>query len=105
MNMLYHLTLADLVLYRSSAHALRHDFELLHQLARADNGERSSLSRRALKAANEVMNSFRVSQDEEDQDRIIADCRGIAGVVIGQNCCRHLPDPTRTPQIWATGHW
>ncbi|RSH89663.1 Glycoside hydrolase, 38 vacuolar alpha mannosidase [Saitozyma podzolica] len=104
MNMLYHLTLADLVLYRSSAHALRHDFELLHQLARAENGERSSLSRRALKAANEIMNSFRISHDEEDQDRIVAECRRIAGAVIGGKASRHIADPTTTPQIWATGH-
>lgn len=105
MNMLYHLTLADLVLYRSSAHALRHDFELLHQLARAENGERSSLSRRALKAANEIMNSFRISHDEEDQDRIVAECRRIAETVIGRKASRQIPDPTTTPQIWATGHW
>ncbi|ORY20873.1 glycosyl hydrolases family 38 N-terminal domain-domain-containing protein [Naematelia encephala] len=104
MNMLYYLTLADLVLYRGSAHALRHDFQLLHQLARAEDGQHSSLSRRALKTANEVMNTFRVFKDQDAQEGIIQKCREIAGSIVHGR--QHLPksEDSKPTKIWATGH-
>ncbi|WRT66773.1 uncharacterized protein IL334_003736 [Kwoniella shivajii] len=100
MNMKYHLELADLVLVRSEAHALKIDFQVLKQLARAAEGERSSISRKALKAANEIMNVFRIDS-QEVIDESIKQGRNLARSVLGSEVERLEDEDVR---IWALGH-
>ncbi|WWC71170.1 uncharacterized protein I206_105123 [Kwoniella pini CBS 10737] len=100
MNMKYHLASADLVQIRSEAHALQVDFQILKQFARSPEGEKSSLSRQALKAANEIMNVF--SRDSEERiDESIRKGRTIAMRVIGASVTDMDDDETK---IWAIGH-
>ncbi|WVQ85168.1 hypothetical protein IAT38_007333 [Cryptococcus sp. DSM 104549] len=102
MNMDYTIDIADLILQRSEAAALRTDFQILHQLVRHPNGAQSSLSRRALKAANDIMNAFR-SDTPELIDTTVKEGRAIAAEVIGDSS-KALEEDEDKLQIWAIGH-
>lgn len=108
MNMSFKLALADLVLARSEARALQIDFKVLTQLARAEEGERWAVSRRALRAANEVMNAFRRSKGDEESgqlDLIVSRCREIARSVLGDIDRDGTSKPSRNIMVWGIGHW
>jgi hypothetical protein len=114
MNVSFQLVTADLVLQRSAAHALSVDFQILTQIARADRGESSSLSRRAFHATNEIMNMFqRVEGDENGQiNEVLRRCSEISWEVLGpldsegiQKLCTHDPDCQPEAKIWGIGHW
>jgi hypothetical protein len=108
MNVSFKLALADLVLARSEARALQIDFKVLTQLARAEEGERWAVSRRALRAANEVMNAFHRSKGDEkngDLDLVVSRCREIARSVLGHIDKDGTSKPSRAAMIWGIGHW
>ncbi|WWC96371.1 hypothetical protein V866_003239 [Kwoniella sp. B9012] len=100
MNMKYHLALADLVLVRSEAHALKVDFQILKQFARSPQGAQSPISRKALRAANEIMNVFR-RDSEEVIDEAVRKGREIAKQVIGEGLNEFEDEDTK---VWAIGH-
>ncbi|WWC63022.1 uncharacterized protein I303_105621 [Kwoniella dejecticola CBS 10117] len=102
MDMKYHLALADLVQIRSEAHALKVDFQILKQFARSSEGEKSPLSRMALKAANEIMNVFR-RDSEQLIDESVKKGREIARRVIGEAGEETEMSEDQT-KIWAIGH-
>ncbi|OCF39360.1 hypothetical protein I317_06845 [Kwoniella heveanensis CBS 569] len=115
MNVSFQLITADIVLIRSEARALQIDFQILNQLGNPpEGGESSSLSRRALRAANEIMNRFRRTDgDEEDGslDETIRACREIGWEVLGpldpesvKSLCTHVQDDDEEATIWGIGH-
>lgn len=95
--------LADLVLVRSEAVALQIDFQILTQIARAPDRDESSVSQRALKACNDIMNTFRRRDgDEERVDTVIEECRNIGQAVLGK---MDGTQPSGDAKIWGIGHW
>lgn len=103
MHMRYQLMLADLVLVRSEAVALQIDFQILTQIARAPDRDESSVSQRALKACNDIMNTFRRRDgDEERVDTVIEECRNIGQAVLGK---MDGTQPSGDAKIWGIGHW
>lgn len=107
MNVSFQLVQADLVLARGQARALRTDFLVLTQMARVANGERSSLSRRALVATNRIMSTFHRRPDDDKSgqlDRIIKTCRDIAAEVLGDVSVIGKP-ANKATKIWGIGHW
>lgn len=103
MNMRYQLILADLVLVRSEAVALQVDFQILSQIARAPDRDESSVSQRALKACNDIMNAFRRRDgDQELVDSVVDQCRSIARSVLGK---MDGTQPSGDAKIWGIGHW
>ncbi|RSH94200.1 Glycoside hydrolase, 38 vacuolar alpha mannosidase [Saitozyma podzolica] len=107
MNVSFKLASADLVLARSEARALQIDFKVLAQLARAEEGERWAVSRRALRAANEVMNAFRRSKGDGvtgELDLVVSRCREIARSVLGHIDKGVTSKPSRAAMIWGIGH-
>lgn len=107
MNVSFQLAIADIVVDRSQARQLRIDFQVLTQLSRMENGGKTSISRRALHAANEIMNAFkRVDGDDHEGilDERIAHCQSIAATVLGQRG-QASGDSSRQASIWAIGHW
>lgn len=96
------------------ARALRYDFRILTEVARHPDGRLQGLSQRALKAADDIMNTFRRrAGDTEDGfvDGIISKCRSIAWGVLGQldeaglqQVCTRSNQP-REGKMWAIGHW
>ena len=107
MNVSFQLVQADLVLARGEARALRTDFLVLTQMARVANGERSSLSRRALVATNRIMSTFhrRAGDDKTGQlDKIVKACRDIAAEVLGDVSVIGEP-ASKATKIWGIGHW
>lgn len=107
MNVSFQLVQADLVLARGQARALRTDFLVLTQMARMANGERSSLSRRALVATNRIMSTFHRRPDDDKSgqlDRIIKTCREIAAEVLGDVGVVGKP-ANKATKIWGIGHW
>lgn len=107
MNVSFQLVQADLVLSRGQARDLRTDFLILTQMSRMANGERSSLSRRALVAANKIMSMFHRRPDDERNgqlDRVIADCRRVAATVLG-DVNKSGDSANRTTKVWGIGHW
>ncbi len=113
MNVYYELHIADIVLINSNAHALKTDFQILSQMARAPDAAISNVSRRALKACNDIMNTFKRIEDDEDLiDQLIEECREISQAVLGpldedsiQDLATHNPDFCPQAKIWAIGHW
>lgn len=107
MDVSFQLVQADLVLSHGQARALHTDFVVLTQMARVPNGERSSLSRRALVATNRIMSAFHRRPGDEQNgqlDRVIDECRAIAAEVLGD--VSKVPKPsTRATKIWGIGHW
>lgn len=103
MNMYYPLAIADIVLPRSQARALEIDFKLLTQLARMVGGD-TTLARRALHAANEVMNAFKVV-DEDEMDEVVQKCRIIAAGVLGDSESKSAIHEDKEGTIWGIGHW
>ncbi|WVF71778.1 hypothetical protein IAT40_006586 [Kwoniella sp. CBS 6097] len=115
MNVSFQLVTADVVLMRSEARALQIDFQILNQLGNPPTGsETSSLSRRALRAANEIMNRFkRTDGDDEDGslDETIRACRKIGWEVLGpldsesiKSLCTHVQNDKEEAIIWGIGH-
>ena len=107
MDVSFQLVQADLVLSRGAARALHTDFVVLTQMARVPNGERSSLSRRALVATNRIMSAFhrRAGDEENGQlDRIVGQCRDIAAEVLG-DVSKVPSSAKRSTKIWGIGHW
>jgi len=107
MDVSFQLVQADLVLARGEARSLRTDFLVLTQMARRPDGERSSLSRRALVAANRIMSSFQRRSDDHTSgqlDKIITTCRDIAAEVLGNVNVRGKT-ADKTTKIWGIGHW
>lgn len=110
MNKYFTLHNADLVVPRSEARALRADFVILTQIARAPNAGAA----KALKAANTIMSTFRRSPgDVEDGslDEIIQRCRRIAWKILGPLDSKGITKlranqaELKDVKIWATGHW
>jgi hypothetical protein len=100
MNVSFKLASADLVLARSEARALQIDFK--------EEGERWAVSRRALRAANEVMNAFRRSKGDGvtgELDLVVSRCREIARSVLGHIDKGVTSKPSRAAMIWGIGHW
>lgn len=107
MNVSFQLVQADLVLSRGQAKALRTDFVILTQMSRVTDGHRSSLSRRALVAANGIMSTFHRRPDDESNgqlDQIIDSCRQIAATVLG-DISAVSETANRSTKIWGIGHW
>jgi hypothetical protein len=107
MNVSFQLVQADLVLARGEAMALRTDFLVLTQMARVANGERSSLSRRALVATNRIMSTFHRRPDDDKTgkiDKVIKTCRDIAAEVLGDVSAIGKP-ASKATKIWGIGHW
>jgi hypothetical protein len=114
MNKHFTLHTADLVLPHSEARALRADFVILTQIARAPNSGASSSAAKALKAANAIMSTFRRRLgDVEDGslDAVIQRCRLVAWKVLGPldkkgiAKLRASQAEVEDVKIWATGHW
>lgn len=114
MNKFFTLHTADLVVPRSEARALRADFVILTQIARAHNAGASSTASRALKAANKIMSTFRRNAgDIEDGslDETIHRCRRIAWEILGALDSKGITKlrasqvELKDVNIWATGHW
>lgn len=114
MNKYFTLHTADLVVPHSEARALKADFVILTQIARAPNAGASSSASRALKAANTIMSTFRRTPgDNEDGslDEIIQQCRRIAWKVLGPLDSKGIAKlrasqaELENVKIWATGHW
>jgi hypothetical protein len=106
MNVSFQLAFADIVVPRSNARALYIDFLVLTQMSRMTDATHSHSARKALKAANDIMNTFqRESGDEEDDtvDKMVARCRSLAESVLGHSSLK--PKFTKEAQIWGIGHW
>jgi hypothetical protein len=99
MNMAYHLNVADLAQVRSEAHALQVDFQVLNQIQREAGGDTSSLSRRAMKAANDVISAWKTGIQVDERVR---NCREITKRFFGSTTAHEVDDETK---IWAIGHW
>nr|XP_018263421.1 uncharacterized protein I303_03290 [Kwoniella dejecticola CBS 10117]OBR85579.1 hypothetical protein I303_03290 [Kwoniella dejecticola CBS 10117] len=114
MNVSFQLALADIVLCRSEARALQIDFQILSQIGTHPNSEGSSMSRRALRASNEIMNEFRRTEgDDQDGslDRRIRRCREIGWEVLGaldEQGIKELATSNHKAhddaRIWGIGH-
>lgn len=111
----FSLAFADLVLIRSEAVALELDFEIVKQVSQSADRQHSSLSHRALRAANEMMNTFRSSDSwktEQELQQMIRECRDIAERVLGsmgeerrRTLCTSDRDSGPDAKMWAIGHW
>ena len=105
---------ADIVVPNLEARALRYDFRILTEVARHPDGRLQGLSQKALKAADDIMNTFRRREgDLEDGfiDDIIQHCRKLAWGVLGQldqeglkGVCMRSTEQ-REGKMWAMGHW
>lgn len=106
MNVSFQLAQAELVLARGEARALRTDFAILTQMSRVAAGQTSSVSRRALVAANKIMSAFHrtAGDDEAGLDRVVAECRKIAAGVLGDVEGAARP-PNAETKVWGIGHW
>nr|XP_019042681.1 hypothetical protein I302_08386 [Kwoniella bestiolae CBS 10118]OCF21611.1 hypothetical protein I302_08386 [Kwoniella bestiolae CBS 10118] len=114
MNVYFHLAVADIVLIRSEARALQIDFQILSQIGTHPDSEGSSLSRRAMRASNEIMNQFRRTAGDEDDgrlDEIVNRCRKIGWEVLGSldeqslaKLTTHTDVTEKDAKIWGIGH-
>ncbi|WOO86295.1 Alpha-mannosidase [Vanrija pseudolonga] len=111
MNVHFRIDSADIVLARSEARSLYIDFKVLTQMARGPGTATSSLQRQALRAANDIMNVFKIAEGRENDDeldRVVAQCRAIAAGVIGRpNDEELVKDTARVgddAQLWGIGH-
>jgi hypothetical protein len=116
LDVFYELHIADIVLVNEEARALRIDFQMLTQMARVPGAETSRVSQRALKACNDIMNTFRrVDGDEADRslvDALVRRCRELSQSVLGpldhdsqQSLAAYNPGCAENAKIWAIGHW
>lgn len=111
MNVFFKIDSADIVLARSEARALYIDFKVLTQMARGPGTATSSLQRQALRAANDIMNVFKVAEggDDAQLDDVVARCRAISAGVIGSPDDEELVKDTARvgddAQLWGIGHW
>lgn len=77
--------------------------------------DKSSVSQRALKAANDIMNMFGSSDNyhtDEEVDAMVQRCRTIAGTVLGprdeesrKRLCTFDPQSGADAKMWSIGHW
>jgi hypothetical protein len=115
MDKYYPLVSADLVLVNTEGRALELDFRSLCQIAQDTQASTSSISQRALKGCNDIMNHFtRWIGDEQDGSlaRILSECRQISQGILGRldkeaikNLTTHDPECAPDAKIWAIGHW
>ncbi len=116
MNMRFPLRQADLVLPNLEVRGMHTDFRILQQVAMSTENRASDLPRRAMKAANAIMNTFkRVTGDKEDPDLllpVIKQCREIAWDILGPlgdaDKAALAPSDTKiqaNAKIWVIGHW
>lgn len=115
MNRTFPLKAADIVVPNLPMRNLHTDFRILAQVARSPDASTSSLAQRALKACNDIMNTFRrVEGDEEDKgllDGMAQKCRDIAWGVLGsldEASTKKLAvwdKSEREAKIWGIGHW
>jgi hypothetical protein len=114
MDVYFTLDSAHLVIPHTEGRALKADFIIFQQIARASNAGASSTSAKSLKAANAIMSSFRRSHgDIEDGslDECITRCRRIAWKVLGPLDTKGImklrakQDALEEVKIWAIGHW
>jgi hypothetical protein len=116
MDMHFELLHVDLLLPNIPIREMYADFRALQQISLSKENRASDLPRRALKAANELVNSFiRVDGDEEDPDLllpVIDKCRKIAWEILGSlsesdkaNLAPSDPKVQEGAKIWAIGHW
>lgn len=116
LDVFYELHIADIVLVNEEARALRIDFQILTQMARVPGADTSPVSQRALKACNDIMNTFRrVDGDEADRslvDAVVRRCRDLSQSVLGpldhdsqRSLAAYNPDCAANAKIWAIGHW
>nr|XP_019002605.1 uncharacterized protein I203_05090 [Kwoniella mangroviensis CBS 8507]OCF66066.1 hypothetical protein I203_05090 [Kwoniella mangroviensis CBS 8507] len=114
MNVYFQLAVADIVLIRSEARALQIDFQILSQIGTHPDSEGSSLSQRALRASNGIMNTFRRTDGDDHNgslDNVIRRCREIGWDVLGpldEQGVGKLTTRSDTSQkdarIWGIGH-
>jgi len=103
-NRTFRLNSADLVVPNMEAWHVLHDFDTLHQLNNDLPGD-SSLAKRALWAANQMMNVFQ----EGDVDSL-KDCRKVAEMVLGKGWEEAIEKDSKKAEkqdgtLWAIGHW
>jgi alpha-mannosidase len=103
-NRYYHLNSADIVIPNMDAWRVMWDFDTLHQLVN-DLPDDSSLAKRALWAANNMMNVF----VEGDVGSLEA-CREAARGVLGENWVEEIQKESETAEkqkgtLWGVGHW
>jgi alpha-mannosidase len=108
------LVSADILVPDLEARGLRYDFRILAEVARHPDGRLQGLSQRALKAADDIMNTFRRRQGDVQDGfiaNIIQQCRSIAWDVLGdldkdnlKKVCMRDTSP-REGKMWAMGHW
>lgn len=111
----FSLVSADLILLNSEAVALEADFIILRQIGAAEDRATSSISQRALKAANAIMSVFGASDHCEDREQVaelVKKCRAIAASVLGQmgaedrkKLCTADKGAAPDAKMWAIGHW
>jgi hypothetical protein len=116
MNMQFPLRFADIVLPNMEVRAMHTDFRILQQIANSKENRASDLPRRAMKAANAMMDAFRrVPGDKEKPELlspVILSCRKIAWEILGplsdaDKAALAPSDPNvqQDAKIWAVGHW
>ncbi|KAK1922964.1 alpha-mannosidase [Papiliotrema laurentii] len=102
-NRYYRLNSADLVVPNMEAWRVLWDFDTLHQLVNDLPGD-SSLAKRAMWAANEMMNVF-----EEGNPESLPRCRKVAEMVLGEGWPKEIEEDSKsaskqTGTLWAIGH-
>ena len=109
----YLLRCADLVIPDVEVRGLAQDFEILRQVAKSKHNPISSLPQRALRACDEIMDTFRrpiAGQDDPSLlHALLSKCRSIAHEVLGE-VDSPIPPVSEAvsatqPKIWAIGHW
>ncbi|ORX36276.1 glycosyl hydrolases family 38 N-terminal domain-domain-containing protein [Kockovaella imperatae] len=106
-NRTFLLRTADIVLPNQPVRALALDFAILRQIAKSNRNPLSSLSARALKACNDIMDTYRQPEGHAEAFRqVVHTCRLIAADILGDIDKRALvagPGSDRT-HVWAIGH-
>jgi len=116
MNRQFPLLNADIVLPNLDVRGMHTDFRILHQIAMSKENRASDLPRIAMKAANAMMDNFRlVPGHKEDPDLllpVIKECRQIAWNVLGplgdkdrKGLAPSDPSVQADAKVWAIGHW
>ncbi len=116
MNLHFPLLSADILLPNIPVRDMHADFRALRQIAASTENRASDLSRRALKAANNLVNAFhRVEGDEKNPDLllpVIDECRKIAWGILGplseSDRAKLAPSDSKVQadaKVWAIGHW
>jgi alpha-mannosidase len=103
-NRTFRLNSADLVVPNMEAWRVLWDFDTLHQLNNDLPGD-SSLGKRALWAANHMMNVF-----QEGEVDSLKDCRKVAEMVLGEGWTEEIEKDSKKADkqdgtLWAIGHW